>query len=332
MTVKGLTNNVQGLNTGKYEESLESGLVVSGMFVPYDWNLPVAVGDSDVTILANLETSLTGLLINDNYGSRGFYVGPFEAFTDKSEATTYQTLGYGRKVKTQRQINTKEYQILEGGLQYWRSIQTFTGNITQYKWIEFDNQGVVYGTNYKNTATGVVLGMQGIRLSALEPQDRKQANKSTVEERILNMTFQNGGEVNEDLFTIETGIDIDSLIADIGVQDVTMQPFGVMVAHVVGLRVLSADGGVDICVTLPLLLAAANLVATNAVTGVAVGITSAAVVGNKLNITFNTSSAGWSVGTKVNIGLAAVSVLATAGFEWYECASAQAIAVSVMVA
>ena len=332
MTVKGLTNNSQGLNTGKFAASLESGLVISGMFVPYAWNLPIAVGDSDVTILANLETALTGLLTNDSYAARGFYVGPFEAFTDKSEATTYQTLGYGRKVKTQRQIITKEYQILEGGLQYWRSIQSFTGKIDAYKWLEFDNQGVVYGTNEKDITTGVVIGMQGIRLSALEPQDRKQANKSTVEERILNLTFQNSGEVNEDLCTIETGIDIDAFITDLGIQDVTMQPFGVMVAHVVGLRVLSADGGVDMCVTLPGLLIAANLVATNAVTGVAVGITSVAIVGNKLNVTFNTSSSGWSVGVKVNIGLAAVSVLATAGFKYYECASAQAIATSVMVA
>ena len=331
MTIKGLTNNAVGLNTGKTPESLLPSLVVSGILVPFDWTFPVGVGDSDTTILANLETALSALLLNDSYEARGFYVGPFETFNDKSEATTYQTLGYGRKVKTQRMIITKEYQILDGGVQYWKAIQSFTGKIDQYKWLEIDNQGILYGTSTVDIVTGDITGMQGITLSALEPQDRKQANKSTVEEYILNMTFQDSGEVNENLYTIETGIELDAYVDDLGVQDVTMTPFGVMVATVVGLRVRSGDGGVDICLTIPGMLVADNLVAVNASTGVAVPISSVAIVGNMLNVTFGTTG-GWDVGETVQIGLAAVSVLVTAGFSYYECASQQAMASSVMVA
>ena len=220
MTIKNLGDPTTIMNTGKYSDPLYAGLVISGLLVPYNWTFPVAVGDSPVTILANLETALSALLLNDDPTLRGFYIGPFDAFNDKSEATTYQTLGYGKKVKTQRMIITKEYQIVDGGVQYWKAIQSFTGKIDRYKWVEIDNQGTFYATNTVDPATHLVTGCQGFKLSALEPQDRKQANKSTIEEHILNLSFQNSGECNEDLFSIETGIELDSFVNDLGIQDV----------------------------------------------------------------------------------------------------------------
>jgi hypothetical protein len=105
-----------------------------------------------------------------------------------------------------------------------------------------------------------------------------------------------------------------------------------MASHVQSYRVLAGDDGIDVVITLPGLCVAANLVATNVSTGVAVGITSTAIVGNKLNVTYNTSSSGWSVGAKVALGFKAVSVLATAGFDYYECSSVTAMGQSVMVA
>lgn len=332
MTVKGIAAGAAGLNSGKVDGALFASLVVSGIFVPYDWYFAVAITDSDVTILANLQTQLSAVLLHDTYASRGHYVGPFEAFTDRSEATTYQTLGYGRKVKTQRRIITKEYQILEGGLQYWRSIQSFEGKIDQYKWLEIDSEGVLYGTYERDATTGAVIGLTGFRLSALEPQDRVQANRNTVEEHILNLTFQDSAEANEDLYAIESGIDLDAFVADLGIIDVVMKETGVMASHVLDIRVLAGDGSIDITQTLPLLLAAANLVAYNDSSGTAVGITSAAIVGNKLRVTFNTGSAGWSVGTIVNVGLASVSTLVTAGFKYYECAQKTYMARAAMVA
>lgn len=331
MQVKGAGNAQTGLNVGKAANPLEPGLIISGIFVPFNWYLPIGPTDSDVTILANLQSNISALLINNSYAARAFYIGPFEGFTDKSEDTTWQTLGYGKKVKTQRRIITKEYQVLDGGVEYWRAIQSFTGKIDDYKWLEIDNQGVVYGTQ-STTSAGVYQGMQGYRLSALEPQDRKQANKGSKEERMLSLSFQDSAEHNEFADYIETGIEFDDFVSPLAVTDVDMETTGLMVGHIVYVRALSQDWDIDLTATVPGMLVAANFTAVNATTGVAVGITSVSIVGNTIKFTFNTSSSGWVVGNTVNIGLASVSTLATAGYNYYECASPQAVATSIMVA
>ncbi len=328
ISTRKLSDPTLNANTGKIDNPLFGGLVISGMLVPYDWSLAIPAGENPVTTLANLETALSALLLHDTPASRGFYVGPFDAFNDKSEATTYQTLGYGKKVKTQRQVITKEYQIVDGGIQYWKALQSFTGKIDQYKWLEFDNEGVVYGTNCTDDTTGAVTGIQGVKLSSLEPQDRKQANKGSIEEHLFVVSYQNGAEVNESLFTIETGIDIDSYITDLGIQDVTITPTGPMVAKVVSCAITSGDGAINMCTALPLLIVAASFTFTNVETGsTAITLTSVSIVNGLAVFTFAGTGAGWVPTNHMTIKLKSVSTLATAGFKYYESNAPQIVMV-----
>ena len=329
MTVKNAVDPNAIMNTGKMSNPLYAGLVISGMLIPYNASMTVNPGDSALTVVANLQTWLSGMLLNDTPSSRAFYIGPFDAFNDKSEATTYQTLGYGKKVKTQRQIITKEYQIVDGGVQYWRAIQSFTGKIDQYKWVEFDNQGVFYGTNQTNATTGAIIGVQGIQLSALEPQDRKQANKSTVEEHILNLSFQNSGEVNEDLFTIESGIELDLFVNDLGLQDVSIVATGAMVAKVVSFAITTGDGAINLCTALPAMIVAASFVLTNLETGsTAITVTSWTIVAGVATLTLSGAGAGWVPGDHLLVKLALPSVLSAAGFKYYESNTASVVMVA----
>jgi hypothetical protein len=319
ISLKNLKNPTDVMNTAKYANPTFGDLVISGMLVPFNWTLAIPVGEDPATTLANIETALSALLINDDPLLRGYYVGPFDAFNDKSEATTYQTLGYGKKVKTQRQIITKEYQIIDGGLQYWKSLQSFTGKIDQYKWLEFGNTGIIYGTNTKSATTGAVTGIQGVKLSSLEPQDRKQANKSTVEEHLFVVSYQDGAEVNEDLFTIDTGIGIDDFVNDLGIQDIVITATGPMVAKVVSFAITSADGGVNLCSVLPALIVTASITLTNKETAsTAITITSLAIVNGLAVLTLSGAGAGWIPGDHMLIKFKAVSVLSAAGFKYYE--------------
>lgn len=329
MNVKNLRASTGIQNTGKIANPLDPDLVISGMLVPYTWTQTVAIGESSTTTLANLETALTGLLLNDDPLQRGFYIGPFDAFNDKSEATTYQTLGYGKKVETQRQIITKEYQIIEGGVEYWKSVQSFKGRIGQYKWIEFDNSGVVYATNTYDATLQTVTGYQGFRLSDLTPQDRKQANKGAVEEHIISLTFQNSGEANEDLYTLETGIEIDELISGLGIQDVNITATGPMVAKVTTFSITAGFGGINLCVSLPLLIVAASFTLTNEETAsTAITVTSWAIVNSNAVLTLSGAGAGWVPGNHMLVKLKAVSVLSAAGFKYYESNTASVVMVA----
>lgn len=331
MVVKNLVDPTQVMNTGKTANPLFAGLVVSGILVPYNWTFAVAVTDSFATILANLETALAAALLHITPTSRAFYVGPFDAFNDKSEATTYQTLGYGKKVKTQRQIISKEYQVVDGGVEYWRALQSFTGKIDQYKWLEIDNQGVIYGTQTLDPTTLAVTGMQGIQLSSLEPQDRKQANKSTIEEHMLMLSFQNSGEVNESLYSIQTGIELDGFVNDLAIQDVTWTATGLMIAKVVSFMVTAGDGSINLGTALPLLLVTGNITLTNVETGsTAITITSLSInpTTGLATLTLSGAGAGWVPGNHMTIKLKDVTTLSTAGFKYYESNAASVVMVA----
>lgn len=319
MNIKNLTNPTAGSNTGKIDSPLYGGLVVSGILVPFDWTFAVGVGDSAATILANLETALSAVLLHDTYLSRGFYVGPFDAFNDKSEETQYQTLGYGKKVLTQRSVYTKEYQIVDGGVQYWKALQTFNGKTDQYKWLEIDNEGVIYGTETLDATTGLVTGMQGLQMSSFEAQDRKQANRTEIEGHMLNITLAKSSECNERLFTIQTGIELDSYVSAFGVQDIKIRKTGVMVAKVVSFAITTGDGSINMCSALPALISTSYITLTNKNTGsTAITITSFAIVNGLAVLTLSGAGAGWVPGDTMQIQFKAISVLSTAGYKYYE--------------
>lgn len=331
MEIRNLRSQSQGLNVGKIASPLFPGLVISGLLVPKSWVMTIGPVHTAQDVVDMLMTEISALLINDDYASRAFYVGKFVGFDDKSEATQYQTFGYGIKVPTQRQITAKEYQIYDGGLEYFNALKSFSGKINQYAWVEIDQFGNV-GLTDAYDSTGTLIGCRGVSIAAWLMQDRKQANKSTVEEWKLHVEIADGAEVNENAFIIETNMNFDDFVSPLMVVDISTVPVGAMASHVQSYRVVAGDGGVDIVETLPGMCVAANLVAHNVETGVAVGITSVALVGNRMNVTYNTSSSGWDVGVEVALGFDPVSDLATAGYSYYECASVAAMGRSAMVA
>ena len=141
MRVKGLTNAAQGANTGKNTVPLQPQLIRGSILVPFNWSMTINPGDSDATIVTNLQTALKSLLTNNSYGSRGFFIGPYETYDDKMEPPTEQTLGYGKKVETNRAVYNDEFVFDEGGLDYFKSVLTFRGKTSTYKRLDIDLGG-----------------------------------------------------------------------------------------------------------------------------------------------------------------------------------------------
>ena len=318
MRIAGLTNAAQGANTGKNTTPLQPQLIRGSILVPYGWTMAIAPGDTDATIVANLQAALLAVQTNVSYVSRGHYIGPYETYEDKMTAPTVQTLGYGKEVETDRGRYNDEFIFDEGGIDYHKSVLTFRGKHNQYKRLDIDLSGNVQGACTYDT-TGKFTGIQGFALSRLYPHDRKNANKTTEMEYRIAYSLRNSAEYNENLCIIETGVDMIAFVENLGVQDVAITPTGAMVAHVVDCIITAEDGGINLALTLPSMMVAASFVFTNLETGsTAVTLTSVAVVGNKVRFTFAAAGAGWVLGNHVQIALTDVTTLATAGFKYYE--------------
>ena len=330
--VKGLNNAQIGRNTGKNTTPLNPGLIRGSILVPYNWTFPIGPTDTDATMVTNLQAALLALLVNPNYNARGFYIGPYETYDDKMEAPTEQKLGYGKTVETNRAVYNDEFVFDEGGLDYFMSVLSFRGKFNQYKRVDIDIAGNVGGCTTIDPTTGLVTGFQGYTLSRLYPHDRKNANKTTEMEYRIAYTLENSAEYNENCYILETGVDMIGFVQNLGIQDVNITPVGPMVAHVASYVVTAEGGGINLALTLPAMMVAASFVFKNGNTGATVGTTAVAIVGNQVQVTFDTASGGWSVGAPVIMTTTDVTTLATAGFKYYEGVSAAAQASVVMVA
>ena len=248
MRVKGLTNAAQGANTGKNTVPLQPQLIRGSILVPFNWSMTINPGDSDATIVTNLQTALKSLLTNNSYGSRGFFIGPYETYDDKMEPPTEQTLGYGKKVETNRAVYNDEFVFDEGGLDYFKSVLTFRGKTSTYKRLDIDLAGNVGGCCTFDS-NGNFTGIAGYTLSRLYPHDRKNPNKSIEAEYRIAYTLDNSAEYNENNCTIETGVDMIGFVQNLGINDVNIVPTGPMVAHVATFVITAEDGGINLALT-----------------------------------------------------------------------------------
>lgn len=317
MNILGLSTEDRNANLGRYGTPLLPSPVISGILTPKDWKFEPTAGASDVVKIAAFETAVSAMLLHIDQEQRGQYVGPFEQFDDKGESTQYQTMGYGGKFKTRDATITKEYTFVNQGLDYWTKVLTYKGKHRKYKWLEIDTEGVVYGTNYYSTTTGLVTGIKGYTLNDLSPQNRKQTTGGAVELHVLSLSFQKSSEANEELSVIATGKDYDGVVSGLVVNDVTITANGAMVAKVVSTSVVSC--GMNLCLEYPGLCVVGNFLFRNKQSGsTTFTSTTAAIVDGNLVFTFSGSGAGWNAGDDVEIYLKDVATLSGSGFKYFE--------------
>ena len=325
----GLSTENGVANLGRYGAPINIGPILSGILTPKAWKYEFTEGATDAAKIAALETAISAMLLNDDPQQRGFYVGPFEQFDDKGEATQYQTMGYGNKFETKSATITKEYTFVNQGIDYWVKMLTFKGKHKKYNWLEVDNKGVVCGTKYYSTTTGLATGIKGYQLADLSPQNRKQSTGGSVELHVLNLSYQKSSEANEQLEVVDTNIDYDGVIKDLVINDVTITATGAMVSKVVTCSIFSC--GVNLALDLPGLCVVGSFTFRNAASGsTTFTSTTVSIVNGNLVFTFSGSGAGWNAGDSVEIYLKPVSTLSSAGFKYFE--STQPVCSVVMVA
>lgn len=328
-TIVGLAAESTVANVGRGSTALNIGPIISGILTPKDWKLEFAVADTDAERIAATEAALEALLLNNDPLSRGYYVGNFEEFQPRGEDTQYETKGYGNKFKTREATISKEYHLVNVGVDFWAKMRTFDGKHRKFKWLEIDNQGVLCGTNYFNTTSDTITGIKGYQLSDISVQFMAQATGSATTGYRINVTYAKASEANDEGYFIATNKDLDGVVNQFTIQDVTIQATGVMVAKVVSCKIMAC--GVNLCETVPGLIVSASFQFENVATGsTTITLTSVAIVDGLAKFTFAGAGAGWSDGVEMIIRLVGVSTLSAAGFKYFESVTSPTECIVVM--
>jgi hypothetical protein len=298
-------------NTGKTECPFIPGVTKGGYLAP--------VSNSKIT-LANradqdtLETFINAQLQHNNPALRWHMIGPFEDFSDISEAPKKQTLPSGKIIVTDRSHPAYEYQVLEGGKQYHEALISFNGKAEYYKFFPFDHRNVLQGTEDEDVSTT----MTGYSLTALEAYDYKPSKPDAIAEFKGMIAMSDAEEMNEKYFAIPCSFNLSKVK---GVQDVTLKD--VTTGTTSGVHMIKALAGKGSINIVEVLGAAAalegNYIMRNKTTKAAITKTGAlSADGTYVILTASLADTDYVDGQDVEILFASVSVLAANGLEFYE--------------
>lgn len=315
------------LNTGKNPKYLNPAIIVGALLVPYNWVVPFNAYDTaDVAIDAVMTKVQRGLIAADPK-ERIRYIGPFESVENQNEAVKVQTLGYGKKVTTDRAKKYDMFTFDEGGLQYFRYVLSYRDQIRQFKLIYFDANGVLYtapdiGTPLDGvTLNGVqVLGAKGMELSRLYPNDWVAPTQDTEAIYGIEIGLKNPLEWNENLLTIETGVDMLALCEELSVQGVDFTFVEVIDGGEVNFTMRTALHKIELADELPDIIDTTSFVAKNEATGNAIPIDSVSydTVTKVVTVMLDGADPDYVEGEIATIALADTVTLGAAGFKYFE--------------
>lgn len=304
-------------NTGKSKYGIMPDIIKAWLLVPKGWSYTFTAASTDATLAAGIQANLLALGVNNAYGSRSQFIGPFETFTDKTTDPTYQTFGLGRMVMTDQGKYIFDYDYIDGGIEYHQKIMSFLGKTDLYNLVGIGHMGNVYATNLYDPTTGLVTGCKGLTPAQIDPAKWKLANKDKAADFRVVLGLQYVDEFNKDLCILATGAEMIPLLKDNTVQDVLLSSTGVGVAGVYTVTVTLDDMRINLAAgDAAIGLTAACFSVKRQSTGGGITITGIAVVGQNVSITCDTTSTNYLLHAPVVISLANVAAVfgVTAGY------------------
>jgi hypothetical protein len=269
-----------------------------------------------------LRTTLEAMRLAPSKSNRIFPLHGFQAVTDNSEETVFQTLGYGKQVPIRDGNYRWTFQYVDGGMCLHIALRSmnFQGSS---EWLFYDDKWQIIGT--KKTASDGNPGLAGVPLTFHVPKWKLNDGANVTAYTVY--------------FDIDSKYLNDSLgfvIADFnpeeitGLQNIALKQTGASAAGVFKIQALTGCDYANLYDLYSTQLAAAGLwVVTNATTGNAITITSVAADANAKAFTITLSAAdpdypGTSAGL-VNVSLADPTVLDAADVSGFESNTIQVL-------
>jgi len=267
------------------------------------------------TELAALRTTLDSMRLAASKSNRIFPIHGFQAVTDNSEETVFQTLGYGKQVPIRDGNYRWTFQYIDGGMCLHLALTSMNFSGTS-EWLFYDDKWQIIGT--KKTASDGKPGLAGVPLTF-------HAHKWKLNDG-ANVT---GYMVYFDMDPKYLNSNLGFVVADFnpeeitGLQNIALQQTGTSSAGVFKIQALTGCDYANLFDLYSTELAAAGLwVVTNATTGNAITITSVAADANAKAFTITLSSSDpdypATSGGLVNVSLADPTTLDAADVSGFE--------------
>lgn len=322
-----LINQTGVLNTGKNPKYLNPGTIVGAMLVPYGFNIPFSATDTSASIITTITDKIKRGLVAADPKQRIRYIGPFESVENQNEAVKVQTLGYGKKVTTDRAKKYDMFTFDEGGFQYFRYVLSYRDRIREYKLIYFDANGVLYTAPLiGEPADGdllngnQVIGTKGFELSRLYPMDWQAATQDVEALYGIEIGLKNPAEWNENLLTIETGVDLLALCEELSVQGVELTFVETESPNKLAFTMKTGLHKIDLADEIPDIIDVGNFVIRNENTNNSIDIDSVTynTVTKVVTVACDETDPDYVVGDIATAALITVDLLSAAGFKYYE--------------
>ena len=192
----------------------------------------------------------------------------------------------------------------------------YNDRIREYKIVFWDERGVIYFTNAYYTANdpSQISGCQGVKLSRFYADPWTAPNKDKTAGYMVHIELSNAIELNEHIFAVQTGRDLQSYFEQFQVQDILLTKQSVSHNKVTFSATL---GGVNIVNALPDIADVACFVAKNRNVSSIIAITDVAIINNQLRVILDALDTNYIVGNTCDLTINTVRSLASNGFEYY---------------
>jgi len=302
-------------NTGFGDCVLDWGRIVTAIRVPKNKVFTQAELD-------DLQTTLAAARLAASKSNRIYPIHGFQAITDNSEETIYQTLGYGAQIPIRDGNYRWTFQYIDGAMCLTFALRTMNFSGTTY-WLLGDDKDRLFG--YKKKISTGVYGMGGTPLLF-------HANKPKAPDGTNAAAYTVFMDINPKFLIDNMAfVQADFALSDItGLQDVALKQTGTSSAGVFKIQALTGCDGSNLFDLYSTELAAAGLwVVTNATTGNAITITSVAADANAKAFTITLSSSDpdypATSGGLVNVSLADPTTLDAADVSGFESNTIQVL-------
>lgn len=302
-------------NTGFGDCVLDMGKIVTAIRVPKNKIFTQAEMDS-------LRATLDAARLAASKANRIFPINGFEALTDNSEETVFQSLGYGAQVPLRDGNYRWTYQYIDGALCLTLALRSYNFQGKSY-WLFGDDKDYLFGWK-KQISTGVY-GLAGAPAIF-------HANKPKVNDGANTTAYTCFFDINPKYLIDNMGfVKADFNLSEItGLQNIALKQTGASAAGVFKIQALTGCDYANLYDIYNTELAAAGLwVVTNATTGNAITITSIAADANAKAFTITLSAADpdypATSGGLVNVSLADPTTLDTADVSGFESNTIQVL-------
>jgi len=281
----------------------------------------IAVPDGYVLTAAKvaaLKTTLQTDSIDDDRDDRIFFLGAFSNSEPQVTEATFDTAPDGSKILVRNEIVNMRLEMRGASACDQAALKTFRGIQKGYKFLFYQNNGLLWGQNHYNDALPNAVEIVGAKAQLVDVPLQMNATYEAASLSYLDLNFLDMRSLQDNEAWIDcSGLGLVDVFDEYRVSTVNLQKVSTAAPSGVFTLTASNSCGSNLGVDYSGVIDETCFKVINVTTGLALVITTAVAnpATGVITITLTTPP---TAGTLIRVSTANVSTLASAGISWFE--------------